>query len=253
MPNPPQQDAIRVFLLGDHAVIRSALRLLVESQRGLRVIGEASCPDALQAVRLQPDVLVADCEPEVEEHAGLLSRLLAAAPGLRILILTSERNPEFHTRLLRAGAAGVLRKDESAEKLLKAIQKVHQGEIWLDRATVSRVLDQALRRPGNLEADDHSPAKLLTQREREIVSLVGEALNNKQIARRLFISQATVRHHLTSIFGKLGVSNRLELLRFAFRHGLARDALSVGGGTPAREPSLLRNRLAPRQNREELA
>lgn len=250
MPSPPQQDTIRVFLLGDHAVIRSALRLLVESQRGLRVIGEASCQEALQAVRLQPDVLVADCEPQVEEHAGLLSRLLAAAPGLRILILTSERNPDFHTRLLRVGAAGVLRKDESAEKLLKAIQKVHQGEIWLDRITVSRVLDQALRQQGNPESGDHSPASLLTQREREIVSLVSEALNNKQIAHRLFISQATVRHHLTSIFGKLGVSNRLELLRFAFRHGLATNPTSAGGQDPAREPGPLRNRFIAGHNTE---
>ncbi len=250
MPSPPQaQDPIRVFLLGDHAVIRSALRLLVESQRGLRVIGEGPCREALTAARLQPDVLVADSESQVEDHADLLQRLLAAAPGLRILVLTSVRDPDFHTRLLRAGAAGVLLKEEPAEKLLKAIQKVHQGEIWLDRATVSRVLDQALRPQEHPQGRDYNAAKLLTEREREIVTLVGEALSNKQIAGRLFISHATVRHHLTSIFGKLGVANRLELLRYAFRHGLTRDPFSAAE-SPAREQTRLRAMLGPGQRRE---
>ncbi len=228
MPSPPHvPEAIRVFLLGNHAVIRRALRLLIESQCPLRVIGEAPCAEALAAACQRPDVLLVDCEPALDNWRELLPRVLAAAPGLRVLVLTSECNPDFHLGLLRSGAVGVVRKTDPPETLLKAIQKVHQGEIWLDRATVSRVLDQTLR-PQRGSADACTePWKCLTEREGEIVSLVGEALNNKQIARRLLISHATVRHHLTSIFGKLGLSNRLELLRYALRHGLAGDRPTV--------------------------
>lgn len=221
MPSPPRvPGTIRIFLLGDHTVIRHALRLFIESQRHLRVIGEAPCADALAAVRLRPDVLLVDCEPTLHPSNELLPCMLAVAPRLRVLVLTGEHSPDFHSDLLRAGAAGVVRKCDPPEILLKAIQKVNQGEIWLDRATVSRVLDQTLRPHSNHADASTEPWKCLTEREREIVSLVGEALNNKQIARRLLISHATVRHHLTSIFGKLGLSNRLELLRYALHHGL---------------------------------
>jgi two-component system nitrate/nitrite response regulator NarL len=229
MPSPPHvPKAIRIFLLGNHAVIRRALRLLIESQGHFRVVGEAPCADALAAAGQRPDVLLVDCEPAFDNWRELLPSVLTAAPDLRVLVLTGECNPDFHSSLLRSGAVGVVRKADPPETLLKAIQKVHQGEIWLDRATVSRVLDQTLR-PQRGSADACTePWRCLTEREREIVSLVGEALNNKQIARRLLISHATVRHHLTSIFGKLGLSNRLELLRYALCHGLAGDRPTAG-------------------------
>ncbi|MCL6482223.1 MAG: response regulator transcription factor [Firmicutes bacterium] len=232
MPSPPHMpETIRIFLLSNHPVIRRALRLLIESQCHLCVIGEAPCEDAVAAACQRPDVLLVDCEPAHENWRELLPSVLAAAPGLRVLVLTGERNPDFHSGLLRSGVFGVVRKADPPETLLKAIRKVHQGEIWLDRATVSRVLDQTIRpRRGSADASTE-PWRCLTEREREIVSLVGEALSNKQIARRLLISHATVRHHLTSIFGKLGLSNRLELLRFALRHGLAGDRPTAG--TPA--------------------
>jgi DNA-binding NarL/FixJ family response regulator len=158
-----------------------------------------------------------------------------------VLVLTGEHGPDFHSSLLRAGAAGVVRKDDPPEILLKAIQKVHQGEIWLDRATVSRVLDQTLRPHHRTTEAGTEPWKCLTEREREIVSLVGEALNNKQIARRLLISHATVRHHLTSIFGKLGLSNRLELLRYALHHGLVGKESAADAIRHRQEP--LRSRV----------
>jgi len=114
-------------------------------------------------------------------------------------------------------------KERSTEILLKAIEKVHAGEVWLERSMIAAVLSEMTRKnerkPTNPEAANIAT---LTPREREVITLIGEGLRNKQIAQRLFISETTVRHHLTSIFSKLHVSERLELVIYAYRHGLAK-------------------------------
>ena len=104
--------------------------------------------------------------------------------------------------------------------MIKAIKKVHHGEVWLDRLTMGSVLQEMTEEK---QADpDQEKIASLTEREREVVSLVGEGLKNKQIAAKLFISETTVTHHLSSVFSKLAVSDRLELIIYAFRHGLAK-------------------------------
>jgi two-component system nitrate/nitrite response regulator NarL len=118
-----------------------------------------------------------------------------------------------------AGAMGVVLKEHAAEVLIKAINKVHQGEVWLDRSMMGTVLDEMTQAP---EIDpEGARIASLSDREREVIALIAEGLKNKQIAQRLFISETTVTHHLSSIFSKLDVSDRLELIIYAFRHGLA--------------------------------
>jgi DNA-binding NarL/FixJ family response regulator len=117
---------------------------------------------------------------------------------------------------------GLVLKEKAATVLLQAIEKVHAGEVWLEGAMIASVLREMTQtretRQTNPEA---ARIALLTEREREIVALVGQGLRNKQVAERLFISEVTVRHHLTAIFAKLRVADRLELVIYAYRHGLA--------------------------------
>jgi two-component system nitrate/nitrite response regulator NarL len=214
--------AIHVLLIEDHAVVRAGLRLLIESRRGMVVVGEAANQaDALAiAAREQPDIILLDLDLGAEKGLDIMPRLIAAAGQARVLILTGVRDVEDHRRAIRQGAMGLVLKEQAPETLLKAIEKVHAGEVWLDRAILASVLSEMVlggTRPANAEATRISA---LTEREREVIALIGEGLKNKQIGDRLSISETTVRHHLTSAFAKLGVESRLEMVIFAHRHGL---------------------------------
>lgn len=221
-------EPIRVLLVDDHAILRSGVRLLLESGGGMRVVGEAA--DRQQAVALarreQPDSILLDLDLPGTHGLELLPELLAAAPSARVIILTGVNDPEAHASAMRLGARGLVRKEKAPEVLLKAVEKVHHGELWLDRSLLTSLLDERAgagnhRRP-NVEAVKIAS---LTEREREVVSLIGEGLKNKQIAERLFISEGTVRNHLTTIFGKLDVSDRFELMMYAYRHDLAKPPI----------------------------
>jgi DNA-binding NarL/FixJ family response regulator len=128
---------------------------------------------------------------------------------------------EDHHTLVELGAHGLVLKHEQPEVLITAIKKVSAGEIWLDRSITAEALAQMIRRRRN-EDVELNKISTLTRREREIIALVGEALKNAMIAQRLFISEGTVRNHLSSVLGKLGLSDRFELAVYAFRHGLVR-------------------------------
>jgi two-component system nitrate/nitrite response regulator NarL len=225
---PVRSKPIRVLLIDDHAVVRSGLRMLVESCAGLRVAGEAANrAEALAlAKREQPDVILLDLDMNNDNGLNFLPQLLTAAGRARVLILTGVRDPEAYSRAIRLGASGLLLKEKTTEVLIKAIEKVYAGEVWFDRSMIGSVLTEMSREThggGGATKSDPEAAKIatLTEREREVSALIGEGLKNKQIASRLFISETTVRHHLTSVFDKLGVSDRLELIIYAYQHGLA--------------------------------
>ena len=213
---------IRVLLLGDNGLVRAGIRLLIESRAGLKVVGEAGTRgDAvLLANRERPDVILLDLDMCGGGRAlDFVPELLAVSNETRVLVLTGVRDAEIHQRAVRSGAMGLVLKEKAAEYLLKAIEKVHAGEAWLDRSLTASVINKFSRQGRSGETDDEE-AKIasLTEREREVVTLVGEGLKNKQIAERLFISETTVRHHLTSIFSKLDVASRFELIIFVYRH-----------------------------------
>jgi len=205
--------------------MRAGLRMLLESQPGITVVGEAStCADALAlATSTQPDVTVLDLDLGGENAVESIPTLLCTAPETRILVLTGVRDPEVHRQAIRHGAMGLVLKEKAVETLLQAITKVRAGEVWLEPTMIARVLGD-LTRPQPAPQTSPEAAKIarLTEREREVVTLVGEGLRNKVIAERLYISEATVRHHLTAIFAKLGVSDRFELAIYAYQNGLAK-------------------------------
>src|SRR5437867_6161344 len=217
-------DSIRVLLLGEHAIVRAALRMLIESRPGLKVVAEA--PKDLESLDThldQVDLIVLDVDLEIESSLDFLGDLMASAPSARVLLLTATTDPDAYSCAVRLGAMGVVHKERPAEVLLKEIEKVHAGEVWLERATIAQVIGGISRATKNRHPDPET-AKIatLSVREREVIAVIGEGLKNKQIAGRLFISEATVRHHLSSIFSKLDVSDRFELLIYAYRHGLAK-------------------------------
>jgi DNA-binding NarL/FixJ family response regulator len=148
---------------------------------------------------------------------------LRVAEESRIVVLTGVQDEEEHRRAVRMGAMGVVSKEASADMLLKAIERVHLGDLWLARRMTAQLVSE-LRRPAEppKPAAETEMIARLTAREREIISLVGEGKKNKQIADALRISDATVRHHVTSILSKLEVSDRLELLIFAYKNDLVR-------------------------------
>ena len=222
---------IKIMIIDDHKVVRGGLRMLIESQPGLVVAGEAgSGKEALPIIsRAEPDVILLDLDLKDESghnsESGLdiLPQLTSDYPKSQVLILTGLRDPEIHRHCVRLGARGLVLKDMASDVLIKAIKKVNAGEIWFDRTMMSNVLSDVLNKK-NARESDPARAKIgtLTDRENQVIALVCEGLRNKQVAERLFISDTTVRHHLTSIFSKLGISDRLELVIYSYRYGLAK-------------------------------
>jgi two-component system, NarL family, nitrate/nitrite response regulator NarL len=215
---------IRLLLVDHHVIVRTGLRLLLEHETGLTVVGEASQrAEALAAAAdTAPDIVLLDLDLGGASGLDLISDLQAAAPQTRVLVLTGVRDLERLGRAVRLGARGVVRKEEEREVLVQAIAKVHAGEVWLDPAPPRPVL-RAITQLHTGQAVDPEAAKIatLSLREREIITLVAQGLKNRPIAQHLCLAEATVRHHLTAIIAKLGLTDRLGLVVYAYRHGLA--------------------------------
>lgn len=215
---------ISILLVDDHAVVRAGLRMIIESQPDMQMAGEAGdCAMALDlAAKAQPDVILLDLDLGDSSGVDMISGLLEIVPDVRIIILTGLRDPELHRRAVMLGAMGVVAKDKAAEVLIKAIHSVQAGGAWLDPAIMAGVLAEVSRtKKGQSQDPEAVKIATLTNREREVVTLIGEGMKNREIADRLFISETTVRHHLTSIFSKLELNDRVELLIYAYKHGLA--------------------------------
>ena len=212
------------MIVDDHAVIRTGLRMLIEQDQTMTVVAMAGTPAEalLMAERERPDIIVLDLMLGDDNGLEFLPQLCKASPNSRVLVLTGVQATDSHRMAIRRGAMGIVLKQQAAELLLKAIQKVHAGEVWIDRSMMGSVLTDV--RKERHEEPDPEATKItsLTRREREVIALVSEGLKNKLIGERLFISETTVTHHLSSIFSKLEVSDRLELIIYAFRHGLAK-------------------------------
>lgn len=221
MTNKP----IRIMLVDDHQTMLWGLEKLIEGENPrMEVVGTASsCDEACKkSGTLKPDVILLDLDLEGQCSLDHLPAMLANGVS-RALILTAERQQAILDQAVLHGARGVLRKIASAEQVLKAIEKVHQGELWIENGMLSRVLGQFMSpTPKNEPDPEMARIAQLTPKERKIIdTIVHESgASNKVLAQRLFISEHTLRNHLTSIYQKLELSNRLELYVYAVKHAL---------------------------------
>ena len=213
---------ITIMIVDDHVVIRSGLRMLIEHDQEMLVVAQAgNRTEALErATTSRPDVIILDILLGDDDGLNFLPELCQASPNSRVLVLTGVQNPDAHRRAIRRGAMGIVLKEHAADQLLKAIKKVHDGEVWIERSMMGSMI-QEFNKPALVDPEV-TKIESLTDREREVIALIGEGLKNKQVGERLFISETTVTHHLSSVFSKLEVSDRLELIIYAFRHGLAK-------------------------------
>ncbi len=223
----PSAAPIRVFLIDDHRSILWGLERLIESAKpGMEVAGSATnCTEALKLLEeASPDVVLLDILLGNESGVDAIPQLIARSKA-KILVLTGLRDKAVHDKAVLAGARGVVEKEASAETILTAIRKVHEGELWLDRAAASRIFVEFSRKAAG-EAADPERVKIsaLTEREREIVAVTAAhaGATARTIAEKLHISEHTLHNHLTSIYNKLGVANRLELFAYAHKHGLTK-------------------------------
>ena len=219
---------VRIVLADDHQMFRDAVRRLLDAEPDLVVVGEAGDGEEAVALTLQyePDILLLDVAMPHANGMEVLQQIAAASKATRIIMVTGAVEENELRQALRLGARGFVLKESGAAQLLESIRVVHGGEYFVGRECMADLVS-AVRSRG-VAIEGRAPRKAdfgLTTRERQIVSAVVNAYQNKEIAEKFAISEKTVKHHLTNIFNKVGVSNRLELALFAVHHRLDSSTL----------------------------
>jgi DNA-binding NarL/FixJ family response regulator len=215
---------IRVLLVDDQALVRSGFRMILENRTDIDVVGEAQ--NGVEAIdlarRLEPDVILMDVRMPELDGVEATRRLVASGSPARILILTTFDLDEYVYEAIRAGASGFLLKDVQPVELVDAIRVVAAGNALFGPTATQRLIE----RFGELAA--HTPPSLdtLTEREREILRLLAGGLSNAELAERLFVSETTVKSHVSSVLRKLGVRDRVQAVIAAYDAGLVRPGVS---------------------------
>ena len=225
LPSPDSNAPIRVLLVDDHKIMLWGLEHLIEGEKPyMQVIGKASNKiEVFAFLKLsKPDVILMDIDLNGENSLDFLEELLQESQA-RVLVLTESQDPVVHQRAIINGASGIVLKSENADVILRAIKYVHAGELWFDRAATSRLL-RSLNAPVPTFSKATQLGKIatLTPKERQVISAMAitPGARNKAIAVRLCISEHTLRNHLTGIYAKLDLENRLELCMYAIEHKL---------------------------------
>ena len=215
---------IRVLLCDDQALVRSGFRMILEARPDLQVVGEAE--DGAQAVRLarqtQPDVILMDVRMPHLDGVEATRQIVAAGSPARILVLTTYDLDDYVYAAIRAGASGFLLKDVQPAQLAEAIRVIAAGDALLAPSVTRRLLGQFARTLPGPRASRASPASLsaLTERETEVLRLLAAGLSNAELAGRLYISEATVKSHVSSLLRKLGLRDRVQAVILAYDAGL---------------------------------
>jgi len=211
---------IKILLIDDHAVVRSGLMMLINSQQDMMVVGEAADGNEgiAKALDVKPNVVLMDLSmPHGRDGFSATSELKKAAPDINILILTMHDDDEYLFRALKSGASGYILKSSPSEDLLTSIRTISKGEAYLYPTATKRLIEGYL---DFAEKGEEDSINLLSAREREILSYVAMGYPNKEIADRLIISVKTVENHKAKIMEKLKFTSRPELVKYAIKKGL---------------------------------
>ena len=226
---PELKNKIRIVVADDHPIFRDGLCRLLALEEDFVIVAQAhDGREVLQVLQEhEPDILLLDLKMPNLDGLGTLQRLQAARNRTKVIVLTASEDKSEFVQAVKFGTSGIVLKQTATELLIKSIRKVHAGEIWLDSNTTAAVMRQfaspeelplpPVPPPIQSRERERSP---LSQREREIVSLVAQGFKNKEMAEKMFISEQTVKNHLHNIFDKLGVSDRLELALYAIHNNL---------------------------------
>ena len=216
---------VRVLLCDDQALVRSGFRMVLEARADMEVVGEAeNGAEAVElAARCRPDVVLMDVRMPVMDGVEATRRLARTGTSARIVILTTFDSDEYVYEALRAGASGFLLKDVQPAQLVDAIRVVARGEALLAPTVTRRLLDRfAHTLPGQQPRRRRTALAELTERELEVLTLLASGLSNAELAERLFLSETTVKTHVSSILRKLGLRDRVQAVVLAYQAGLVR-------------------------------
>jgi len=216
---------IRVLVVDDQSMVRAGFRLLLADEPDLEVVAEAGngLEAVAQAARFHPDVILMDIRMPELDGLEATRRILAADPSARILVLTTFDLDEYIYEALQAGASGFVLKDDPPEQLLAAIRTVAAGEALLSPAVTKRVIREFTRLP---RPEEPEGLNQLTEREREVLALIAEGRSNAEIGEQLFISETTVKTHVTHVLQKLGLRDRVQAVVLAYQAGLVETEAS---------------------------
>jgi two-component system response regulator NreC len=209
-----------VLIADDHTIVRSGVRLLLEGEPDIEVVGEAlDGSEALAlAETLRPDVVLMDITMPGIDGLEATRQIKARWPDIKVLALTMHRAEEYFFEMLQAGASGYVLKAAETGELIHAVRVVAQGEVFLYPAMARQLVQDYLNRVGDAASDPS-----LSPRENEILRLLAEGYSSKEIAEKLVVSPSTVHTHRNNLMSKLGLSNRRELIQYAQRRGLLRS------------------------------
>ncbi len=210
-PKASAEAPIKVFLLDDHEVVRRGLRDLLDAEPDITVVGEAGTAEQALArgPALRPDVAVLDVRLPDSDGITVCRELRSRMPGLACLMLTSFDDEDALLDAIMAGAAGYVLKQIKGSDLVSAVRTVATGQSMLDPATTARLM-HSLRDPEAAKEPEDARLAALSERERAVLELIGEGLTNRQIAKRLYLSEKTVKNHISRLLGKLGVERRVQ-------------------------------------------
>ncbi|MFJ8017763.1 response regulator [Streptomyces sp. NPDC096339] len=239
-PNASAEAQIKVFLLDDHEVVRRGLRDLLDAEPDITVVGEAGTAEQALArgPALRPDVAVLDVRLPDGDGIGVCRELRSHMPDLACLMLTSFDDEDALLDAIMAGAAGYVLKQIKGSDLVSAVRTVATGQSMLDPATTARLM-HSLRDPEAAKEPEDARLAALTERERAVLELIGEGLTNRQIAKRLYLSEKTVKNHISRLLGKLGVERRVQAAVIAAQvhdHDHGGQAAVRADGTGPRAP-----------------